>query len=843
MTDSDRNDFVNHPLLRKDTVFRRAYQEKIFASCIGKNSMVVLPTAMGKTIIALMLSVFHLSDEIDKKIIFLAPTKPLVVQHQETFKNMTVFGDEEWQIPVLTGSTVPEKRERIFLDAKIAFMTPQVLQNDILGNRINLSDVSLIIFDEAHRAVGDYAYTFIAEIYSQKNTTGQILAMSASPGGNEKKIKEVCQNLKIENIEIKSAESSDVKPYIQDVKMNWIHIEMPDEYYFPKKELEELQRKFYKELYKNNFLDSFSINKISRKMLLAGSKKIDLEIKRHRNDDSVSTFFSMKKIISNSIRVSHMLELLEAQGIEPLHKYFKKCIAELKGPKSSKSLRELFVMDRIRTALQSINKLIESEFLHPKLKKLGEILRSQLAKNPESRILVFANFRDSISSILSHLEQFPEVRAERFVGQANRKSGKKVLKGMNQKEQIRVLSEFKSGTFNTLVATSVAEEGLDIAECDLVIFYDVVPSEIRSIQRRGRTGRQSKGEIIILMAKGTREEGYYWAAKNREKQMKKSLKKLKNTNLDYKQKGISAEKSNVTTNKVERGTNLGSSKKKGSILDYMQSVDQSKSMEKISEKKAVHEKKVTNKEKTNNSEIYIKSSEENREKYVVAEELGGVSKGFTLIADNRETKSSVVRNLALKGVDLILKNLPVADYIIPQNSQNVGIERKEAVDYNRSVIDGRLFDELHRLSQNFSTPILIVEGNPVGVTGVSKEAILGSLASIIINMRITVLYSESSEETADIIFAFIKKVQEKKDSKEIIYKRKTSSIAEAQEQVIGGIPGVNLIRAQELLTHFSNIKNIINADEDELTDVKGIGSKTAKKIKEVSESDYNSTND
>ena len=217
---TEKLQYLNYPYLKPNLVIKRDYQVNIFASCTGKNSLVVLPTGMGKTIIALLLALYTYSQEVDKKILFLAPTKPLVAQHRRSFIELTTL--EDWQLPMLTSLT-PVKREKIWLDASIAFLTPQILQNDIINNKVKLEDVSLIIFDEAHRAVGDYAYTFIAKKYYQDNPNGIILGMSASPGGNEEKIQEVCSNLYISNVEIRSDTSPDVLPYIQEVQTQWHH--------------------------------------------------------------------------------------------------------------------------------------------------------------------------------------------------------------------------------------------------------------------------------------------------------------------------------------------------------------------------------------------------------------------------------------------------------------------------------------------------------------------------------------------------------------------------------------------------------------------------------------------
>lgn len=815
MSDED-GEYIEHRFLKKNTVMRRSYQEKIFASALGKNSMIVLPTSLGKTIVALLMTIFHLDEQIDRKILFIAPTKPLVVQHQKSFREMTTF--EEWELPILTGATRPDKREKVFLDAKVAFMTPQVLQNDIISNRVDLKDVSLIIFDEAHRATGDYAYTFIAEVFSNMNPKGQILAMSASPGGTEEKIREVCANLHVDNIEIRTKQSPDVKPYVHQVEIEWIHLQMPDEYMKPKKRMEELLRYFYKKLHKHGFLESYGLNSVNRKNLLVATKKIDRAIRKQRSDDKLPLLFAMKKIVSNAIRVSHMHELLEAQGVKPLLEYLEKCIADVRNPKASKSLRELFAMQEMRSINADIRSLVNEGFIHPKLVKLRELLLQQFRDNPESRVLVFASFRDSIISIIDYIEEHESIKAARFVGQQNRKKGRKVLKGMTQKDQIARLEQFRSGDINTLVATSVAEEGLDIAECDLVIFYDVVPSEIRTIQRRGRTGRKSSGKIYILITKGTREEGYYWAARRREKKMKKTLKNLRN---------------NADAIAPDSGASKKDKSSSPNLLDFMEESGRksdknnrdSVSDDKVAFKKAEEDHRVSGDVKVDKDEIYI-----------TAEEYGATSEGYSVVADNRETQGAVVRNLALLGSDIVLKNLPVADYIV---SDRMGIERKEAVDFSDSLKDGRLFDELHTLRSNFRIPVLFLEGDPVTATGISKNAILGAISAIISNMQITVLKTDSAEETADFIYALAKKEQENRTPKARIFKKKTSSLHEVQEQIVAGVPGVNLYRAQELLSHFSTIKELFNAPQERLEEVEGVGPKTAEKIKKIVEFNYN----
>jgi Fanconi anemia group M protein len=106
-----------------------------------------------------------------------------------------------------------------------------------------------------------------------------------------------------------------------------------------------------------------------------------------------------------------------------------------------------------------------------------------------------------------------------FFGQS-KKHGQK---GLNQDKQLSILEDFRNGKFQVLVATSVAEEGLNIPNVDLVIFYEPVPSEIRFIQRKGRTGRFSNGRVIILSYENSIDIKYLESSKRKLSKMKTLL--------------------------------------------------------------------------------------------------------------------------------------------------------------------------------------------------------------------------------------------------------------------------------------------------------------------------------
>jgi Fanconi anemia group M protein len=796
--------YINHEFLKPNLLLKRKYQVDIFVTCSKKNCLVVVPTGLGKTIIALLLSLHCLKEE-RSKIIFLAPTRPLVEQHLQTFKNLTNFDSES--LIMMTGTLVPKKREELYKkeDIKCFFMTPQVLQNDIIGNRVSLSDVSLIIFDEAHRASGNYAYNFLAKKYVQLAKKPKILAMTASPGKNREIIEGVMKNLYLETIEIRSDSDPDVKPYIQDVKVIWKDIELPEEMHKLNKLLGEMKKKIYKELKSNDLLDSENVQKITRRNLLSAMKALDSLILKGKYGNDLPRLFYCKKLFSNAIRLSHMSELLEAHGIKSLKTYIDKNIKEVQNGKGGKSLEELFNHPMMEEIIENVNLLDDEKVDHPKMIVLMELLQDQFQNKPESRILVFCHFRDTISNIVKEISKNEIIKPSKFIGQQNK--GKE--KGFSQKKQLEILDQFRMGEFNTLVATSVGEEGLDISECDVVIFYDVVPSEVRAIQRRGRTGRNKSGKVYVFKTKGTREEGYFWAEKRREKEMKRVLKEIKKELSDSSSQVKSKKQKNLISF-IQSSTNKQISSQKEKIVKEEDIEEEKEDIESNFEKKEI-----------NFSPILIpKGSSEPR-----------------ILVDSRETASSVTRELSEMNALISLEKLPIGDYII---SERCGIERKSVQDFADSLKDGRLFKELHKLRIQFSLPILILEGNLNSILSIKRAALLGTLSSILLNMNILLLQTSSPEETAEVLYALAKKEQQAKNKKNfsIRFKKLPEKIPEQLEFIVSGIPGINSSRAKDLLQEFNTLRALFSAEIEELEKTPNIGPVLAKTILKYSLSDY-----
>jgi len=497
---------VTHELLRRGTVEERAYQVNIARACLERSTLVVLPTGMGKTVIAAMV-IAEILRRKGGKVLFLAPTKPLVEQHAASLRKVLVVD----RIALFTGeATSPEERELLWRENKIVVSTPQVIRNDVRAERISLDEVSLVVFDEAHRAVGDYAYVDVAAAY--KEVPGRlVLGMTASPGSSAEKILEVCGNLGITAVEIRTEYDPDVVPYLHGLEVQRIPVEAPDVSKEIHVRLQVVLEEQVERLKKIGFLAGKP--KVSLKDLLAAGDEA-----RKRLDSGVrdGRLYGAMTAQAIAMKANHAMELAETQGLGSLRTYFDKMEAETKSKADVQFLKHAKVQEAIKLAR-------ESDVEHPKLAKTGWVVREQFMKKPDSKVIVFAHYRETADRVTQELARIPGLRPVRFVGQASH--GNDI--GLSQKEQVEILEKFKAGEVNVIVATSIGEEGLDIPQVDLVVFYEPVPSEIRTIQRRGRTGRSAAGRVVMLVTTDTRDEAYFYSARRKERKMHQELDRLR----------------------------------------------------------------------------------------------------------------------------------------------------------------------------------------------------------------------------------------------------------------------------------------------------------------------------
>lgn len=725
----------------------RLYQQTILGTAAQHNTLVVLPTGLGKTAIAFLLTAQRLRNYPNSKVLVLAPTKPLCEQHVQTFREHLEVSPEK--IVLFTGSVSPEKRAELWKDAQIVISTPQGLENDIINNRIKLKEVSLLIFDEAHHATGEYAYVWIAQQYEKLSSASRILGLTASPGSDLEQVKEVCTNLKIEKVEVRTEKDADVKPYIQTIQKNWVEVEFPGELRHIQKLLQECRKAKLIEAQHLGYCQDIDMSKGA---LLGLQRELQSKVSSGFRD-----FESLRSIsvIAEALKVDHALELVETQGIKPLYLYFKRMQQEALTSKV-KAVKNLMEDERFKSALYFTGELVNQNIIHPKLHKLKEIIQENVAKDKNAKIIIFTQFRDSAEEIVKNMIGLG-IKNHIFVGQA-----KKNGLGFSQKQQKEILEKFSAGEFNVLVATSVAEEGLDIPKVDKVIFYEPIPSAIRSIQRRGRTGRLEEGEVTILITKGTRDEAHRWSAHHKEKRMYRNLEQLK--------KEFSLQKNTL---------------------------------------------------ENNNASL---------QRFIIPEQVVAV------LADHREKNNRVAKELIDAGVSVKTAQLTSADYVV---SGKVGVELKKVPDFVASIIDGRILDQVRDLKNSFPKAVLIIEGEEdiYSVRKVHANAIRGMLASIVLDFQVPVLYTKNPQDTAGLLAVMAKREQ----GKEIdfsLHALKPKSIREQQEFIVSAFPNIGAQTSRLLLEHFGSIKNLVNASEEQLLELKGVGEKTAQMLVKMFEEEY-----
>lgn len=449
--------------VRGGVVERRDYQVSLAGEAMRQNSMVVLPTGLGKTAIALQVIAGYLDKGGGS--LFLAPTRVLASQHYEFLREALTIDD----ISLVTGGDSLQRRKKLWNNSVVC-ATPEIARNDLERGMVCDGQFGLVIFDEAHRAVGDYAYTGIAA----RMRGARILGMTATLPSEQAKAEEVLGCLGITAVRERTEASPDVRPYIHDTSTEWHTVELPPEL----KEVQGLLKRALAERHDTLRRNGVRVDRSLSSLLRARPYVLSRERR------------SAKPLFA-AIRIHYALSILEAHGITPFLKF-----CERAGKRGGIGAKELLESDGNFVRAISVARGAQARGIeHSKIPELVKVLSSERGK-----ALVFTSYRDSVDLIREKLEG-AGVKCGVLVGKAGEG-------GLAQKRQVETVRQFKDGQFRVLIATRVGEEGLDIAEVNLVIFYDNVPSSIRFVQRRGRTGRKDAGRLAVLVAKGTIDETY-----------------------------------------------------------------------------------------------------------------------------------------------------------------------------------------------------------------------------------------------------------------------------------------------------------------------------------------------
>ncbi|KAI0762783.1 hypothetical protein C8Q74DRAFT_1458838 [Fomes fomentarius] len=491
---------------------KRDYQYNIVKNCLLENTLVALPTGLGKTFIAgvVMLNYYHWFPQ--GKVVFVAPTKPLVSQQIDAcHKTCGIPGSVAAE---LTGNVAKDKRIHIWRTKRVFYATPQTLMNDLINGHVDALDFVLIVIDEAHRATGDYAYAQVVRWMMQHNPHFRVLALTATPGGKPEAVQDIVDALHISHIEIRSESDADLKKYLHTKFEQEHFVQMTPDIAVLRDALAGLMNPLIKKVQSAGFLKNGNV--------------IPTMIHPFRCQATINEMIKSRAPQYAISAVSQLGVLARAMGylmensISMCYGYLQDVV---KGEDDTGGKKALRKSDTFKKLIKTFEEQAARGFsMHPKMDVLKTLLVDHFAKQlPEdaegsnvssrqSRAMVFVSFRECVEEIVELLnKESPIIRAKPFIGQGTDKQGKK---GYGQKQQLEVIEQFKSGTYNVLVSTSIGEEGLDIGEVDLIVCYDAQKTPIRMLQRIGRTGRKASGTVHILLAKGREEHNWQKAQSN-----------------------------------------------------------------------------------------------------------------------------------------------------------------------------------------------------------------------------------------------------------------------------------------------------------------------------------------
>jgi len=804
---------IDRPLVTPGLLEQREYQIQLADAALSGHTLVCLPTGLGKTAVSLLVTAARLND-VGGKALLLAPTKPLVSQHADFYREALEVEDEE--VVVFTGEVTPDDRGELWEDARIVLATPQVVENDLVGNRISLADVTHCTFDECHRATGDYAYNYIAERYHEDAENPLVTGMSASPGDDEEAILGVCANLGIHTVEVMTDADADVADYTHETSVEWERLELPDAVAEIRDLVQEVIHDRMVSLQELGVTTTTQADISEREI-----QKIQAKVQNLMNSDDSAGYKGMS-LLAEVRKLRTAMTYIETQSVESFRRYMDRQQEAARSSGASKADQRMVSDPNIT---QAIRKAEEYNDLHPKYRRSRMLLAETLGIENGERVIIFTESRDTAETLTDFLDDHFEV--ERFVGQSDTEGSD----GMTQTEQQDTLERFRAGEFEVLVSTSVAEEGLDVPEVDLVLFYEPVPTAIRSIQRKGRTGRQTEGRVVVLLAEDTRDEAYFWKARQDEKRMEQELRNLKD---------VAGKIESELDEQLELGEVPGT--------DTVQSDNESDSTGNGQAGLDAFAEAAANGTDESGSSVDNKSNDSQEEHGPVEDgesEDGVVAEAgrddeIELVVDQRELDSTIARDLSTRdGIETRLETLAVGDYVL---SDRVVVERKTVSDFLDTLTGGdrSMFEQVGDAARHYGRPVVVIEGeNLYGQRNVHPKAIHGALASLAVDFGVSIMQTAGEDETADLLEVIATREQEDPDREVSVHGEKQSkTLAEQQEYVVASIAEVGPVTARSLLAEFGSVEAVMTADEDELQEAEGVGAVTAERIREVVESDY-----
>ncbi|XP_006879421.1 PREDICTED: interferon-induced helicase C domain-containing protein 1 [Elephantulus edwardii] len=525
----------------------RSYQLEVAKSALeGKNIIICLPTGSGKTRVAVYIAKDHLDRKKKEsalgKVIVLVNKVPLVEQLfrkefepylKKCYRTIGLSGDTQLKISF----------PNLVKTHDVIICTAQILENSLLNSEkgedagVELSDFSLLIIDECHHTIKEAVYNNIMRRYlTQKLKNNihrkenkpvfplpQILGLTASPGvGGAKKqakaeehILKICANLDSFTIKTVKENIDELRGHIKEPYKKFVIADVTREDPFKEKLLEIMTK--IQIFCQMNLRSDFGTQPYEQWAI-----QMEKEAAREGNRKDRVCAEHLRKYnealqINDTIRMIDAFNHLETFYTDERQKKFG--ISEDDSDESGDSADEdgnknedkkkkplkldetdIFLIDLFFDNRKKLKNLAENpDHENEKLMQLRNTIMEQYTRNEGSaRGIIFTKTRHSafaLSQWITENDKFAEVgvKAHHLIGAGHSSE----FKPMTQNEQKEVISKFRTGKINLLIATTVAEEGLDIKECNIVIRYGLVTNEIAMVQARGRARADESTYILF----------------------------------------------------------------------------------------------------------------------------------------------------------------------------------------------------------------------------------------------------------------------------------------------------------------------------------------------------------
>jgi Fanconi anemia group M protein len=632
-------------------------------------------------------------------------------------------------------------------------------------------------------------------------------------------------------------EDADVAAYTHDTSLEWERVELPETVEEIRDALQEVVRDRLTQLKELGVTSTTQPDVSEREIHKIQGRLRDLM------DNDQSEGYQGMSLLAEVRKLRTAVTYVETQSVESFKQYMERQREAARSSGASKADQRLVSEPKVRRAVRLAN---DYDDLHPKFRRARMTIAETLGIQNGERVIVFTESRDTAETLTAFLGE--HFSTERFVGQSDTEGSE----GMTQTEQQDTLERFRAGEFEVLVSTSVAEEGLDVPEVDLVLFYEPVPTAIRAIQRKGRTGRQTEGAVTVLLAEDTRDEAYFWKARNDQKEMEQELRNLKDAAGTIEAR---LEQAGLDSYAVADANGDSDDESGGDAPDPADASGRDSPAGDGDERPADGEDdgqaglaafaadtgadEEASDTEADDSEVGASEAEDG-EAVVAEPDPGAVGEGVEVVADQRELDSTIARDLSTReGVETRLETLAVGDYVL---SDRVVVERKTVADFLDTLTGGdrSLFEQVGDAARHYDRPVVVIEGGGLyGERNVHPKAIHGALASLAVDFGASVMQTAGEDETADLLEVVAEREQETADREVSVHGEKQSkTLAEQQEYVVASIAEVGPVTARALLEEFGSVEAVMTADEEALQEAEGVGEVTAERVREVTGSSY-----